>query len=207
MDETGTLRPPRWNPLHRLYRWVLHWADTPYGTPALFGIAVIESSFFPIPPDILLIALAFTRPDRAWWNALVCSVGSVLGGVLGWVIGYGFYATIGQPIITTLGYTTEFALVGRYFEENAFLAILTAAFTPIPYKVFTIAAGVWQIPLLTLVLASIVGRSGRFFLVAGTIYWIGPRIKPYLDRYFDLFTLILLGLLVAGYLGLRWFTG
>ena len=162
--------------LRRLYNWVLHWADTPYGVSALFVIAFVESSFFPIPPDVLLIALSFAFPKKTFRYAAVCTVGSVLGGLFGWIIGLKFYDLLGVRIIHTLHYEKEFALVQSYYAKNAFLYILLAAFTPIPYKVFTIGAGVCRIPLAILVAASLVGRSGRFFLVAGTIYFFGPRI-------------------------------
>ena len=195
------------NPVRRLYNWVLHWAHTPYGTPALFVLAFVESSFFPVPPDVLLMALALSRREKAWWYAAVCSVGSVLGGVAGWVIGAAFYDTVGHRIIEGLGYQEQFNLVGTYFQENAFLYILTAAFTPIPFKVFTIASGVWHISLVTLIAASVIGRSGRFFLVAGSLHFFGAPVKQFIERYFDLLTFAFLGLLVGGYFLIRLMMG
>lgn len=190
--------------LRRLYRWVLHWAETPYGVPALFGVAFVESSFFPIPPDVLLIALSFSIPRKAFFYAMVCTVGSVLGGVLGWLIGLQFYDLIGARIIEALHYEKEFALVKTYYAKNAFLYILLAAFTPIPYKVFTIGAGVCHIGLPILIYASILGRAGRFFLVGATIYLFGPRLKPFLEKYLDWATALLALLAVLGFVAIRW---
>jgi len=189
--------------IRRLYWWVLHWAETPYGVPALFVIAFAESSFFPIPPDVLLIALAFSIPKKSFRYATICTVGSVLGGIFGWFIGLQFYDTIGVRIIQALHYEKEFALVQSYYAKNAFLYILLAAFTPIPYKVFTIGAGVCHIALPILVIASILGRAGRFFLVASSVYFFGPRIKPFLEKYLDWATALLTGLAILGFLAIR----
>lgn len=191
--------------LRRLYRWTEQWADSPYGTWALAALAFAESSFFPIPPDVLLIGLSVARPRRALWYAFVCSVASVLGGVLGWWIGLGAYDLVGRRIIETLGYQGEFELVRGYYNGNGFLAIVAAAFTPIPYKVFTIAAGVFGVPLATLIAASVIGRSGRFFLVGGTIFLFGPTVKAWLDRYLEAATIGLLVLGVLGFAAIRWF--
>ena len=189
--------------IRRLYRWVLHWAETPYGIPALFMIAFAESSFFPIPPDVLLIALAFSIPKKSFRYATICTVGSVLGGIFGWLIGLQFYDTIGVWIITALHYEETFTLVQSYYAKNAFLYILLAAFTPIPYKVFTIGAGVCHIALPVLIIASILGRAGRFFLVGGSIYFFGPRIKPFLEKHLDWATALLAGLALLGFLAIR----
>jgi membrane protein YqaA with SNARE-associated domain len=204
IDETKpllTTPPEKPNWLKRLYHWVLHWADTKYGLPALVVIAFVESSFFIIPPDVLLIALCMGAPKRGLIFAAWCSVASVAGGVLGYYIGYGLYEEVGRRIIETLHYEAAFAKVGTLYGENAFLSIVTAAFTPIPYKVFTIAAGVFheQVSLGTLVGASLIGRSGRFFLVAGSIYFFGPPVKRLLDKYLELFTVIFMVLLIGSF--------
>jgi membrane protein YqaA with SNARE-associated domain len=192
---------PTRNPLKKLYAWVLHWAQTRYAVPALFIIAVVESSFFPIPPDVLLIAMSLGAPARAFWYATVCSVGSVLGGIGGWVIGYWFYDLVGAKIIAFFHYEKQFEHVMGLFQEYAGLAILIAAFTPIPYKVFTIAAGLnATVPLWTLIWASVVGRSARFFLVSALLYFFGPKIKVFIDKYFELLTIVFCILLVGGFL-------
>lgn len=198
-------RNGRASAVRRLYRWVEQWSEGPYGTWALALLALAESSFFPVPPDVLLIALAVGRPRRGLWYALVCSVASVAGGVLGWWIGLEAYELVGRRIIDGLGYQAEFDLVRRYYEGNAFWAILAAAFTPIPYKVFTIGAGVFGVPLATLVAASAIGRPGRFFLVGGLIFLFGPTIKGWLERYLEVATVALLVLALLGFAAVKWF--
>ncbi|NLB60455.1 MAG: DedA family protein [Lentisphaerae bacterium] len=189
----------------QLYQWVLHWADTPYGVPALFALAFTESSVFPIPPDVLLIALALSKPRRGLWFAAVCSVGSVLGGMVGYGIGYFLWETVGHPIINFYQALETFALVQGYYQQDAFSYILLAAFTPIPYKVFTIAGGICQIQFWrALVLGSLLGRSLRFFLVAGLFYFFGRPIKQFIDRYFEILTLLFGALLVGGFLAIKY---
>ena len=191
--------------LKRLYNWVLHWAETPYGTPALFIISFAESSFFPIPPDVLQIALSISKPKRSFYYAAVSATASVLGGLLGWFIGFTLWPTVSGFFFNHVpGFSQQFFdLVREKYHENAFLAIFTAAFTPIPYKVFTIAAGVFGISLGVLVAASVLGRSGRFFLVATCIYFFGPGVKALLEKYFELATLLLLALGIAGFMAIK----
>lgn len=191
----------RRGPLRWLYAWVLGWADTRYGTPALAGISFAESSVFPIPPDVLQIALSMARPRRSFFYAAVSSVASTLGALAGWAIGAGLWsAASGLFFVWMPGVTpTAFAHVQDLYRENAFLAIVTAAFTPIPFKVFTIASGVFGVTLPTLVFASALGRSGRFFGVATCIFWFGPGVKRLLDRYLEVATVVLLGMALAGF--------
>ncbi len=197
---------PRPNVLKRLYAWVLHWADTRYGLPALVLIAFVESSFFPIPPDVLLIALCMGAPKRGLHFAFWCSLGSVLGGVFGYFIGYAAEPLGRWIIFELLHYGAAWEKVAELYGQNAFLAIVTAAFTPIPYKVFTIAAGVFheQVSLWTLIGASAIGRSGRFFLVAGTIYFFGPPVKRLLDKYLEIFTVVFMVLLIGSFVLLKY---
>lgn len=209
METTTTVAPMEAakatrNPIKKLYYWVLHWADTRFAVPALFVLAFVESSFFPIPPDVLLIAMSMGIPQRAFWYATVCSVGSVLGGVGGWVIGFYFYEAIGARIIDFFHYQKQFDHVMGLYQEHAFLAILVAAFTPIPYKVFTIAAGLnATVPLWTLVWASAVGRSGRFFIVSAMFYFFGPKIKVFVDKYFEWLTVAFTVLLIGGFVVIK----
>jgi membrane protein YqaA with SNARE-associated domain len=204
--QTGPPSGRRPNVLRRLYDWVLHWADTPYGTPALALISFAESSFFPIPPDVLQIALSVSKPRRSFYYAAVSTVASVLGGMAGWLIGYAFWQAVdGFFIAYVPGFSEEnIAYVSRLYHENAFLAIFAAAFTPIPFKVFTITAGVFNVSLPVLIAASVLGRSGRFFLVATCIYFFGPSVKMLLEKYFELATIILVVLGVLGFLAIRW---
>jgi membrane protein YqaA with SNARE-associated domain len=190
--------------LRRLYDWTLSWAETPYGTAALFVVAFAESSFFPIPPDLLLIALCVSIPKKSFKYALISGIGSVLGGIFGYYIGVALYDALGKLIIQTLHYERYFELVGRMYADNAFLAVLGAAFTPIPYKVFTIAAGVWRIDFGTFLLASIIGRNGRFFLEAALIFLFGARIKNFIDKYFNILSILFFILLVGGFIAVKY---
>ena len=183
----------------KLYDWVLSWAYKKYSSAALFVLAFAESSFFPIPPDILQIALSVSKPKKSFFYALISSIGSVLGGIFGYFIGLFLFYSIGSFIINTLGYEAQFQAVGNLYSSYAFFAILASAFTPIPYKVFTIAAGFWQVGLLPLITASIIGRSARFFIVATLIYFFGPKIKESIDKYFNLLTIVFFTFLIGGF--------
>lgn len=197
---------PRRNVFRRMYDWVLSWADTPYGTPALAAISFAESSFFPIPPDVLQIALSVAKPRRSFYYAAVSAAASVAGGIVGWLVGAAlWHAVDGFFFEYVPGFTPEnFDLVRQKYQENAFIAIFAAAFTPIPYKVFTIAAGVFDVSLGVLFLASVLGRSGRFFLVAAMIRIFGPTVKDLIERYFEVATLVLGALLIGGFLAIKW---
>ena len=186
--------------IRRLYDWVLSWAETRYGTPALGVMSFCESSFFPIPPDVLQIALSVSKPLRSFWYATVSLVGSVSGALFGYLIGFAFWMATQDFFFNYIpGFTEEvFDRVKELYQDNAFLAIFTAAFTPIPYKVFTVAAGACSVSLWTLVVASLIGRGGRFYLVAAIMYICGPAVKTWIDRYFNLLTVVFTVLLVGG---------
>ena len=205
MDQTArTKAVPRWHLHRRLYDWVLHWADTPYGAPALGVLAFAESSFFPIPPDVLLIALVLGNRRKAWRLAAVCSVASVFGGLLGYVIGCALMQAVGWPIIRFYHAEQHFRQFEQWFREGAYLYVFLAAFTFIPYKVFTIASGVARIGLPGFLLASTIGRTARFFLVAGLIWWAGPRMKRWIDRYFNWVSLAFIVLLLGGFIIIKY---
>jgi len=195
--------------LRRAYQWTIRWAETPYGVWALFVLAFAEASFFPIPPDVLLIALALGMPRRSLRFAAVCTAGSVLGGCLGYAIGAVLFEAIGRRIVEFYHYTEQFEKLQGLFAQHGFLYIFIAALTPIPYKVFTIAAGVShaRVPLAVLVAASMVGRGLRFFAV-GALFWLcGPPIKRFIDRYFNLLTILFVVLLGLGFACVRLFGG
>jgi len=199
-----TNRLPKPHFVRRLYDWTLSWAERPGGAWALFLIAVIESSVFPVPPDVLLLALCVGAPRRSFRFALICSVGSVLGGMIGYAIGYGAWHVVKNFFIPHIFSQVAFDKVQQLYQGNAFIAILTAAFTPIPYKVFTIAAGVFEVNFWTLVFASMLGRSARFFAVGGTIFIFGPQIKALVEKYFDWFAWGLLALGLGGFLAIKY---
>ncbi len=208
-------KPMQW--VRWLYDWTLSWADTPYGTPALFLLAFAEASFFPIPPDVLLIALALSKRARSFYYAAVCTAGSVLGALLGWYIGFGLWKGLGVYdecpqfeggawfFSHIPNFSCEFfGMVQELYADNAWLALFGAAFTFIPYKVFTVAAGVFSISLTTLVAASLVGRGARFFLVGILIFFVGPPIKNFIEKRFDLMVFIFTGLLIGGFVLIKY---
>ena len=176
--------------LKDLYNKLLIWAEHKYSIYILAFISFLEASFFPIPPDPVLLTMCLGRPKRSLWYALVCSVFSVLGAVLGYYIGLYLWSSVHDFFFEYIFKESSFNYVGELYHNNSFLAVLTAAFTPIPFKVFTIAAGVFKISLFDLVIASAVGRSARFFIEGGLFYFFGPSIKVFIDKYFNLLTII-----------------
>ena len=203
--DSATASSPRRHLIRRLYDWTVGWADRPGGTWALFVIAFAESSFFPVPPDVLLIALCVGAPRASFRFALVCAVGSVAGGAFGWVLGASAWHLLKDVFIPYVFAQSTFDHVQALYRGNAFLAILTAAFTPIPYKVFTVAAGVLDVSLPILLVASAIGRSARFFAVATVFFFFGRQVRALIERYFDLLTWGFLALGIAGFLAIRYF--
>ncbi len=190
------------NPIRRLYNWVLHWADTPYGLAALFVLAFAESSFFPIPPDVLLIALAIGKPRKAFKFALVCSVGSILGAVLGYGLGIWVSAPC-ERAFDAIGYKEFFDKSEMLFGKYGAIAVAIAGFTPIPFKVFTITAGIMRQPFFPFMVAVILSRSARFFLVSALVYKFGRPVKDWIDKYFNWACLVFIVLLVGGFYGAK----
>lgn len=197
--------------LRRLYDWVLSWADSPYGALALFVLAFAESVFFPIPPDVLLIALALGRRSRALWFGLICSAGSILGGMTGYALGHFAWLTGGDftplahffyDVIPGFSESVYFEL-GERFESWGFVIVFTAGFTPVPYKLFTVSAGAFAINFPLFVLASAVSRTARFLLVSGLIWKFGPSVKRFIDRYFNILAVAFAVVLAAGFAVLR----
>jgi len=191
--------------MRRLYDWVLHWAETPYGVPALYLLAFAESSFFPIPPDVLLIALCMSVPARSFRFALVTSVGSVVGGMAGYGIGLGLWEAVSSYFYLYVPGFNEavFSRVQNLFAAYDFWTVFTAGFTPIPYKVITIGAGVFRINFPVFVLASVISRSLRFFLVAALIYRYGPAVRSFIEKYFNILSIVFMLLLIGGFVLIR----
>lgn len=187
-------------PLRKMYNWVLSWADSPRAELYLFLLAFAESSFFPIPPDVLLIALALAAPTKAFRYAIICSVGSIMGGAFGYAIGVFLFDSVGQPIINFYHFSEQFENLRKMYAEYGFWIVFTAGFTPIPYKVFTIASGVFDIDFVQFMLASAVGRAGRFFLVATLIWKFGKPIREFIDKYLGWITLIFTVLLIGSFI-------
>ncbi len=190
--------------IKRLYDWTIAWADRPGGTWALFALAFAESSFFPIPPDVLLIALCVGAVKKSFKFAAIALVGSVLGGMLGYGIGLWGWDSIGQPIVDFYHGQPVMDKIKLWYDEYGFMGNLLAAITPIPYKVFTIASGVFHFNFVLFVIASIVGRGIRFFAVAGMIYVFGAKVKTFIDKYFDLLAIAGSIFLVGGFILLKY---
>ena len=192
--------------LRAAYAWTLHWSESPQALTALLLIALVESSVFPIPPDVLLIAIVAARP-QAWLRAAAaCTAGSAIGAALGYAIGAGFMATLGQPIVDFYGAQAHWdRVVGLYNGEWGVWFLAVAAFTPIPFKVATISAGATQMAFVPFVAVSLFGRAVRFLLVAAILRVFGAEVRRQLERHFDAATLLFLVLLVGGFLILRFF--
>ncbi len=196
---------PLTQPLRRAYRWMLGFAGKPHAEKALFGLAFIESSFFPIPPDPLLMAMGAGRPERAVRYAVVTTIGSVLGALLGYAIGALLMDTLGAWLLDL--YDSDRHVWGKieaWYAEYGTLALLVAAITPIPYKVFTIASGALGFPLGAFVGFSLLGRGLRFGVEGVLLRYFGAPIAAWVDRWFDLVAIAATLLLIGGFLALRW---
>ncbi len=194
--------PRRW--LRSLYDWTMHWSETPQSLAALFLIAVVESSVFPIPPDVLLIAIVAAAPHRWLAAAGLCTLGSTLGAVLGYGIGLSFMTTIGQPIVDFYSAQHHWErVVDMYTGPWGVWFLAAAAFSPIPFKVATIAAGATGMGFWLFLLVSMIGRGGRFLAVAIILRIFGAPVRHILERHFDLAALVFLVLLIGGFAILR----
>jgi len=189
--------------LQRLYDWTLRMADHRSALWVLAFVSFIESSVFPIPPDVLMIPMILARPSRAWLLALVSLVSSVLGGVLGYAIGALAYEALGQPILEALGKGDAMAEFSTRFNDFGFWAVLVAGITPFPYKVITIMSGWTGMPLATFIATSILARGLRFFLVAGLLWKFGAPIKHFIEKRLGLVTIVFFVVLFGGFYLLR----
>ena len=193
---------PNWHLHRRLYDWVLHWAETPYGVWALGILSFAESSFFPVPPDVLLAPLTLGAPKK-WFNfALVCSLASVFGGILGYGIGLFLWDQIGDWVFAHMAWAKitheNFDIFTKWYDDYGFWIVFACGFTPLPYKVCTITAGVAGINFPMFLIGSTISRSARFFLVSGLFAKFGPTMKPFIDKYFNWISLAFVLLLVGG---------
>jgi len=209
--ETITEKKPNW--LDRSYKWLLHWADTPYGGIVLFFWALSESSFFPIPPDAFLIAMVLGARKKAYGFAGLASIASVIGGILGYAIGYwlwwdnpGVYSSIAYFFFDIVpGFTHEqFVRVQGLYDQWNFWVVFTAGFTPIPYKVITISAGAFNINFIVFVIASAISRSARFFLVAWLLWKYGEPINRFIDKYLGWLSFAFVVLLIGGFVVIKY---
>lgn len=199
--------------LRKLYDWVLHWAETPYGAVALFILAFAESSFFPIPPDALLIALVLGARTKAFKFATNCTVASVTGALFGYAIGHflwwtpsGEFTGIAAFFFANIPSFTEevFYSIKDMYDAYDFWIIFTAGFTPIPYKVITVSSGAFNINIPMFIIASVISRGARFFLVAFLIWKFGPQIKSFIDKYFNILAIAFTVLLIGGFVAIKY---
>ncbi len=184
---------------------MLHWADTPHGFTALIGLALIEAIFFPIPPDLLLIAMTLGARPQWFKFAFGCTIASVLGGVIGYGLGYSVWGGISEYFYAYVpGFTLEkFDKIKELYETWSFWVVFTAGFTPIPFKVITITAGVCQINFLVFILASLLSRGARFFLVAWLLNRYGESVREFIEKRFNQLTLLFTILLIGGFLVMK----
>ncbi len=190
--------------LRRLYDWTMGLAGRRNALWALAAIAFIESSVFPIPPDVLLLPMVLAAPHRAWLIAGVATLASVLGGFAGYAIGALLFDQLGQPILEFYGYGEKFQEFQLRYNEWGFWIVLVAGFTPFPFKVITIASGVAGLDLVTFALASAVSRGARFFLVAALLWRFGPAIRDFIEKYLGLLTALFMLLLIGGFVAIKY---
>jgi membrane protein YqaA with SNARE-associated domain len=191
------------NPLRALYHFMLRLAGGKQAEPALAVVAFAESSFFPIPPDVMLAPMCFARPDRAFRFALVCTIASVFGAAAGYAIGFFVFETVGKVILDFLGYSGQEESLKALYAEYGVLTTLIAGFTPIPFKLVTIASGAMSFAFLPFIAACVVARGARFFLVAWLFKKFGPALAPVIEKRIGLFSLLFVVLLVGGVVALK----
>lgn len=179
-----------------LYLRVMQWSRHPKAPWILGGLSFAESSFFPIPPDVMLAPMSLAQPKRAWWFATITTITSVAGGLFGYWIGATFFHAI-EPWLASSSYWDAFQTARSWFDEWGFWAVFVAGFSPIPYKAFTIAAGVMGMPLMPFTAASLIGRGGRFYLVAALMRWGGQKMERMLEAYVDRLGWITVALIAA----------
>ena len=189
--------------LRSLYDKTMRLAAHPHAVRWLALVSFLESSIFPIPPDVMLIPMALAAPRRAFWYAGVCTVASVVGGWAGYAIGYELFEVIGQPIINLYGLHDQFAAFQHTFNEYGAWIVLIKGLTPIPYKLITITAGVTHLDLATFSIASVISRGGRFFLVVVLLWYFGEPIRTFIERYLTWVTTGVVALVVGGFVALR----
>ena len=190
--------------MERLYKWTMRKAAHEKAPHALFWLSFAESSVFPIPPDVMLIPMVLARRAKAWFFAAVCTAGSVLGGILGYAIGYFLYETLGQWVIRVYGLGEQFEAYRAAYNDWGLWIILIKGLTPIPYKIVTIASGAAAFDFWVFLAASIVTRGGRFLLVAGLLYWLGEPIREFIEKRLTLLTTVFVVALVGGFVAIKY---
>jgi len=190
--------------LKRTYDWMMGLAAREHAIWVLAAISFIESSFFPIPPDVLLIPMVLAAPTRAWWIAAVCTVSSVIGGFLGYAIGYYLFESVGRTVLEFYHAMDKYDAVKETFDRWGTWFIILKGMTPIPYKIVTIFAGTVQFDLLQFTFSSLISRALRFFMLAALLWYFGAPIREFIDRRLTLVTSVFCGLLIGGFLVVRY---
>ncbi len=190
--------------IRRLYDWTMAQAEKPYAVRFLAFISFIESSVFPIPPDVLLVPMVLGARARAWFYAAVCTAASVLGGLAGYLIGAFLFEAIGEPVLEFYGYAEKFVDFEMRYQEWGAWIVFFAGLTPFPYKVITIASGAFHLDILTFIIASILSRGLRFFVVAGLLWQFGPPIRSFIEKNLGWLTVLFFILLFGGFLAIRY---
>ncbi|RTL60488.1 MAG: DedA family protein [Hyphomicrobiales bacterium] len=190
--------------LQNIYDWMIRTASHKNAPRALAAVSFAESSFFPIPPDIMLIPMILADRHKAWWYATIATIASVIGGIAGYAIGYFVFEYIGEPILRFYGYGAKFEEAKRLFNDWGVLILIAKGWTPFPFKILTISAGAFHMPLLPFVAASIVTRAMRFYLVAALLYFFGEPIRQFIETRLTLVTTAFVVLLVGGFVAARY---
>lgn len=189
--------------IRRLYDWTMRAAAGPRAEQALGAVAFAESSFFPVPPDVMIIPMVLARPRAAWRIATIATAASVAGGLFGYLIGAALFETVGRVLIELYGYADEFARFQMLYHDYGFWIVLIGGLTPFPYKVVTIASGVASYPLLPFILGSVATRGARFFLEAALLRWFGPPLRAFIERWLGWLATAFVLLLIGGFALLR----
>ena len=190
--------------IRALYDWTMRMAANQRAGHALFWVAFVESSVFPIPPDVMLIPMILAERAKAWWYATLCTIGSVIGGIAGYAIGYLLFEYVGEPILKFYGQADKFGEVSQWFQDWGAMILIAKGWTPFPYKVLTILSGATHMNFWSFVAASIVARSMRFYLVAALLYWFGEPIREFIEKRLTLVTTVFVVVLVGGFVAVRY---
>ncbi len=190
--------------LRKIYDWTLEKAAHKYSERWLAAISFMESSFFPVPPDVMLAPMCLAEPKRSFRYALICTIASVLGAILGYIIGSFLFDTIGMAILDFYGLGEKFEGFSEQFNAQGWIIVMLAGFTPLPFKVITIAAGATGMPIYILIFAAIIARSARFFLVALLLWKFGPPMKEWIERNFALATTLVGVAFIGGFVAIRY---
>lgn len=190
--------------MHATYQWMIKLASHPHSMYYLFAISFIESSFFPIPPDVMMIPMIIATPKKAFKIAGVCTIASVIGGYFGYLIGWGFFDLVAKPLLDFYGYMDKFDVFKNYYNDYGAWIVIIGGVTPFPYKVITITSGVVNLNLIVFGLASIFARGIRFYLIAWLLYKYGAPIKVFIDRHLGKLSILFVILLIGGFVSIKY---